>query len=358
MSELLSVRAGAKALARLRAHGLDPAEVALIPAAAGGPKGLVLIPLDRAIFGGWLSRAPRKRWLVGASIGAWRMAAACLPEPADALRRLALLHSETQNYRGKPTPAEVSAVCAQIMQDLFAGQAGALLANPDYRLAVLTVRGRGLLAREHRASGLAWALAAAANTAGRRHLARFLERGVFATQTQGLPFFQSRFDAFSNRVCRLTPENLPRALLASAAIPLLLEGVNDPPGSPHGTYWDGGIIDYHLALPYAQVDGLVLYPHFADHITPGWLDKFFHTRRARGAELANVILLSPSREFIARLPGGKLPDRSDFKRFGTDHAARIEVWRRAIAESERLAEAFLRWCEAPDLARVRGFDAP
>ena len=173
-----------------------------------------------------------------------------------------------------------------------------------------------------------------------------------------LPFFQSRFDAFANRVCALTPGNLPQALLASGSIPLLMQAARDLPGSPSGCYWDGGIIDYHLALPYPRIDGLVLYPHFVDYLTPGWLDKYFPSRRARGAELANVIMVSPSREFVAGLPGGKLPDRSDFKRYGADYAARIGVWRCAISESERLAEAFLRWCVAPDLSKVRDFQAP
>lgn len=355
MRDVLDIRVGSTAWARLRTHGLDPAEVALIPAAAGGPKGLVLIPLDRVIFGTWLKQAPRRRWLIGASIGAWRLAAACLPNPEEALQRLAVLYSETQNYRSKPTPAEISASCAQIIERLLNGQGAALLENPDYRLAVLTVRGRGLLAQDHSAAPLAWALAAAANALDRRHLARFIERGVFATAVQDLPIFATRFDAFANRVSALGAENLQRALLASGSIPLLMAGVNDMPGSVPATYWDGGIIDYHLALPYAQIDGLVLYPHFAGHITPGWLDKAFRARRAHGAPFANVVMVSPSPEFIAGLPGGKLPDRGDFKRYGTDHAARIKAWRRAMAESERLAEAFQRWCAAPDLSRVRRF---
>ena len=91
MSAVLAIRAGARALARIKSHGLDPAEVSLVPAAAGGPKGLVLIGLDRAIFGEWLPRSPRRRWLISASIGAWRMAAACMPDPAKALDRRAPL---------------------------------------------------------------------------------------------------------------------------------------------------------------------------------------------------------------------------------------------------------------------------
>jgi hypothetical protein len=41
---------------------------------------------------------------------------------------------------------------------------------------------------------------------------------------------------------------------------------------------------------------------------------------------------------VASLPGGKLPDRSDFKAYGDDEAARQRTWRRAVAESQRLAD--------------------
>ena len=73
-SALLELRAGPGALAHLRAHGLAPADVACIPAAAGGPKGLALVPLDRLLFREWLDRSAEVE-LVGASVGAWRMAA-------------------------------------------------------------------------------------------------------------------------------------------------------------------------------------------------------------------------------------------------------------------------------------------
>ena len=55
--ETLELRAGPVALARLREHGLRPADIACVPAAAGGPKGLGLIPLDHRLFDrerGWL----------------------------------------------------------------------------------------------------------------------------------------------------------------------------------------------------------------------------------------------------------------------------------------------------------------
>ncbi|HRE15173.1 MAG TPA: hypothetical protein PLD37_13345, partial [Usitatibacteraceae bacterium] len=57
---VLSIRAGSRALERIRRHGLDPADVAVIPGAAGGPKALGLHGLDLALFGEWLPRAPRE----------------------------------------------------------------------------------------------------------------------------------------------------------------------------------------------------------------------------------------------------------------------------------------------------------
>jgi hypothetical protein len=92
----------------------------------------------------------------------------------------------------------------------------------------------------------------------------------------------------------------------------------------------------------------VLYPHFTDHIVPGWLDKILPWRRARGEWLENVVLVSPSPEYVAKLPYGKLPNRSDFKRFAGDDEGREKYWRTAIGESERLGEAFLRIVEAGD----------
>jgi hypothetical protein len=85
---------------------------------------------------------------------------------------------------------------------------------------------------------------------------------------------------------------------------------------------------------------LVLYPHFQKTLVPGWLDKALRHRHRASARLANVVLLSPSPEWVATLPGGKIPDRSDFKAFGDDHDARERAWARATAESVRLADEF------------------
>jgi len=120
MQPPIEIRAGRSALARIRAEGLQPGAVATVPAAAGGPKGLVLIGLDRFLFGEWLPRAPRERHFIGASIGAWRMAAAVQRDPPAALNRLARAYAG-QRYPRYPDAAHVSQVCKGIVREVVAG---------------------------------------------------------------------------------------------------------------------------------------------------------------------------------------------------------------------------------------------
>ena len=73
----LTLRAGQRAIQHIRENGLQPADVHMIPGAAGGPKALGIQGLDLALFGEWLPRAPQPRSLIGASIGSWRFAFMC-----------------------------------------------------------------------------------------------------------------------------------------------------------------------------------------------------------------------------------------------------------------------------------------
>jgi hypothetical protein len=364
----ITIRAGPRALAAIRAGGLRAEDVAIVPGAAGGPKALGLHGLDLALFGEWLPGAPRVRHLIGASIGAWRFAAACRPDAKEGLRELARLYAG-QRYPPRPGAALVTRKVRELLAELFEGYEAGILSNPGYRLHILAVRGRGLLKRDagiRRALG--FGAAALANLAGRRHLRHFLERTVFHDAREWPPFLGDgaiaggllpasggapmRFDAFRTHPVALDRANLREALVASAAIPMVIEAVPDIPRAPAGAYWDGGLIDYHLYLPYSRSPGLTLYPHFTDRIVPGWLDKALPWRRARGELLDNVVLVSPSREYLARLPFGRLPDRSDFRRFESDHEGRVACWRRAIAESSRLGDEFLAFAERPDPSRV------
>jgi hypothetical protein len=353
-NSVLTIRAGKRALERIRSAGLNAADVEVIPGAAGGPKALGIGGLDRAIFGEWLPSAPGVRHLIGSSIGAWRFAAACRSDPVAALTQFAEAYTE-QTYPRRPSRRFVSQSARTMLGGLFSGKEDEILSHAHYRLHILTVRGRWPLTRDSLFStSLGFGMAALANAVGRRHLARFIDRTVFHDAREHPAFFTSeeRFDAFDTHAVVLDRGNLGEALIASASIPLILEGVADIPSAPLGVYWDGGIIDYHLHLPYHHSKGLVLYPHFTDRIVPGWLDKSLPWRRARGDWLDNVILVAPSREYLASLPHGKLPDRKDFARFAGDDAGRMKYWRRTIAESDRLAEAFYDFARRPDPSRV------
>jgi len=339
------VRAGARAAAHVRKRGLVPTDIGCVPAAAGGPKGLALIALDKRLFDpaqGWLHRAQLE--LIGASIGAWRMAAAAMPDPVGALDRLAEAYVG-QTYPHRPTPRQVAEQCRKLARAVL-GDARTVEPRPGRALTVVTARARGAL--ERNATRAAFARAALANTLSRSRLAAHLQRVLFTAG--GARFPDAAFDPFGVDRIALDERNSEDALLASGSIPLVCEPVRNPAGAPRGEYWDGGLIDYHLLLPYAQLPQLVLYPHFAPQVTAGWLDKFLPWRKhARSHSwLDNVLLVSPSPAMLERLPNRQLPDRNDFYRYGLDHAGRQRDWRRAMSESERFADEVMAWLERPD----------
>jgi hypothetical protein len=346
-ADLLEIRAGARAMAHLRDRGLAPADIACIPAAAGGPKGLALLPFDRLLAGEWLP-AMNGAELIGASIGAWRMAALAQPDAMSALDRLQHAYVRDQNYDQRPTPAQVS---QGIRRLAHAAGGDHLSTRAGLGLSIITTRARGPLAGRH--SRAAFGRAALSNAVSRRGLAAHMERVVFQSGENSC--IGAAFDAFGLTCVALSDANLEDALLASGSIPLLCEPVRDLAGAPRGDYWDGGLIDYHLLLPYERLGGLVLYPHFVPYVTPGWLDKFLPWRQRPRAHpwLSNVLLIAPSRAMLGRLPNSKLPDRSDFHRYGLDHPRRIRDWERAISESQRFADAAMAWLARPDLSLVR-----
>jgi hypothetical protein len=347
-ANLLLLRAGAGAAEYVRTHGLAPRDIACIPGAAGGPKGLALIPFDRLLHREWLHDLAGLEF-IGASIGAWRMAALASPDPLTALERLEHGYVRDQNYDRKPTPDDVAAACRRIARDMLGGHR--LHVRPRVALTIVTSRARGPLAGTE--SKLAFGRAVLSNALSRDRLATHLERVLFASG-RGLP--GESFDAFGLRTVPLDDANSEDALVASGTIPLVCSPVRDIAGAPPGHYWDGALVDYHLQLPYARLTRsggpgrIVLYPHFNDYVTPGWLDKHLPWRRRPKGHpwLDDVLLIAPSPAFLDTLPDRKLPDRKDFYRYGQDHAGRIRAWERAIGECERFAEAAMSWLEHPD----------
>ena len=338
----LRVLAGPRALKQLREQGLRPQDVRVIPGAAGGPKGLILNPLDRFIFGHWLPRSTQTVHLLGASIGAWRMASACRDDADAALARLAddYIRQSYEHAPGKaPTAQHVSEVFGAKLGEHFGGFEAQILQHPRYRLHVFTSHGRHLLGREGRwRTPLGYGGAFFTNVVARRALGGWLERVVFSDPREPLPL---PLADYRSRQIELTAQNLTPAVLASCSIPFWLQAVHDIPGAPPGAYWDGGITDYHLHLDYARIaDGLVLYPHFQPTLVPGWLDKALRHRHKATAALDNVVVLAPRGEWIASLPDGKLPDRADFKRFGDDAVGRAAAWTEAVSRSRQLADEF------------------
>jgi hypothetical protein len=87
----------------------------------------------------------------------------------------------------------------------------------------------------------------------------------------------------------------------------------------------------------------------------GWFDKALSWRRnsqrnsnGRPA-LDNVVIVAPSQAYIAALPYGKIPDRSDFQKMS--QTTRLTYWRECVSTSQTLADAFIEVIESPDPLR-------
>lgn len=368
MSSSIEIYAGPLALEHLRTKGLSPGAISGVAAAAGGPKGLALFGLDQWLFGEFLPReactVSSHRWLYGASIGAWRMAAASRHDSRAALERLAEAYLEEQRYAAKPTGAEVSTVCRRVVQGLIGGNAHAFLqdSNPQFAFHAIVARTR-LMQSESQYKRL-FAVATVNNTLGRTRLNRQMQRVILsdASRVNLNPFVGT---GFATSTIQANANNLEDFLLASGSIPLLASPItrsvhssdSDHELAAHA-YWDGGLIDYHLYLPFRNLPGLVLYPHFSSQVTAGWLDKFLPWRKngvgRQGRDwFDNLLLICPSDSLLQSLPNGKIPDRQDFYSYGLDHNRRIADWRKAMKECSRMAEDFARFCEKPELSQVK-----
>ncbi|MEO2169746.1 MAG: hypothetical protein ABGY42_16825 [bacterium] len=172
--------------------------------------------------------------------------------------------------------------------------------------------------------------AALANAVSRAALAAFFARVIFHT---GDPAFG--FRGFATAHVPLREEAIGPALLATGAVPLVISGVRDIPGAAPGIYRDGGVVDYHFDFAFERPPGLVLYPHFFERIIPGWFDKPLRWRKPALADLADVVQIAPSPEFIASLPFSRIPDRTDFETMPT--AERLAVWRTVMDRAGALA---------------------
>ena len=354
----LAIYAGPQAKQHLALHGISASDVGVIPAAAGGPKGLILGPLDRFMFNDWLLTSQQPVDLVGASIGAWRMATACLPDSSAGLLRLEhdYIHQHYELKPGEkfPSAQQVSDSFRENLDLFYGGLVEPLLNHPRFRLHVLASRGKGLLQKEHPIlSPLGYGGAFLSNLISRKTMGASLERVVFSS-AGSLPFGTQDY---ATRHLPLTSSNFMDVLQASCAIPFVLKAVHNIQEAPLGAYWDGGITDYHLHLAWnkqpERTASLVVYPHFQKAVIPGWLDKGLKWRHKATAFLDNTLVLAPNPEWVKTLPNGKLPDRTDFATYGQDLQARVKVWKAATSASQQLADEFAAWLQKPNMASVQ-----
>jgi hypothetical protein len=333
MSELLTVLAGPQALVELREGGWNADAFSTLLGASGGPKWLVLSRMDRVLAEQFVSPRTRPLAVVGSSIGTFRHLCHAQKDPIAALERFEEAYI-AQAYEAEPTPREVSRESERVVEILF-GALGRqeVLANASIATHIIAVRSRAAAASDRRlllAIGLG--AAAVANAIDRRLLAAFFERAVFHTGGSS----RLGFTGFGTQNVPLTPENLEAAALASGSIPLVMDGVDSIAEALPGRYRDGGIVDYHFDFEFEAPKGLILYPHFFDRITPGWFDKSLAWRRPRGAALERTVLVAPSHEFVASLPGARVPDRNDFRELST--ADRQRRWREVVDRCGALAD--------------------
>ncbi|MBS3809636.1 MAG: patatin-like phospholipase family protein, partial [Desulfobacterales bacterium] len=307
--------------------------------------------LDRALFSGWIKSRQNPMFLLGSSIGSWRFAAAAHNDPESVFDRFESAYIR-QSYRQDPPPEDIDRELEQILDRLM-GPDGAqqVLSHPFFRLNIMTVRCRGLTGSDKKTRLLpGLAMAAFGNAILRRSLGLFFERTLFYDSRQIPPFFD--MPGFPIHRVALDSRNIKPALLASGSIPMLMSGIRDIPGAPAGVYRDGGMLDYHLNIPFINEGSkIVLFPHYAEQLVPGWLDKQVPWRRPDFSVMENVLMIAPSTAFVESLPYGKIPDRKDFYKFAGRDKERMDYWRRVVEAGKLLADDFMEAVETGNIKR-------
>lgn len=353
--DALRIKAGRKAYRLIKDGGLDYNRIAGYYGPAAGPRWLAASGFDLALLQSGVLGRSRPVWLIGASAGAWRFAAWVQPEPEKSYRTLMEKYI-TSIYTRKDTAASILESMRSIIDAYVEDDALPFaVSNEPYRLAVLTVRSKHLVASEMKViQALGMGLFFLCNALNRLAAHRFFERVVFYQGAKPPSFCLS--PTFRGKFVPLTEINFKHAVMASGAIPLVVGGVRNVFGAPTGIYRDGGMIDYHINQPYAaRDDDMILFFLHQERIVPGWMDKKLARRRPPDAFLDHVLMVHLSDTFVEKLPYGKVPDRTDFKTFIDDPAARIRYWRQAVEQAAPLGELFLECVES---GRIRDLVAP
>ena len=337
MFDNIAILAGSSAINIIRDEGLNLNRVKVLAGASGAAKFLVLTGIDRLLMTLFKDRKD-PLYLIGTSIGAFRMAAFCQKDPITAINALEREYI-AQRYDEKPTREEITEESWRILNAFISDDdIPYILNHPFMKVAFLANKCKGLVKSEN----LFWqmlgvGMAAGVNLFSRNGLKYFFERALFYPPGAEPPYRE--MNQFPLRQYALTLSNFKTALLASGSIPVAMEGISDVEGAS-GVFRDGGILDYHLDIPFTpDNECYVLYPHFYDTITPGWFDKQLK-RKPQKENMKNVIIVAPSQHFVTSLPQGRIPDRKDFKiLFGKDED-RMALWKKAAQMNQVLADEF------------------
>jgi hypothetical protein len=347
---VLEIYAGERARTAIAKNGFHADLFTSLLGASGGPKWFSLYGLDKYLFGEFFKERETELNLIGSSAGAFRAACFAQKDPIAAIERFAKSYSETV-YPEKPKPRDITDKAELLLQEVLAENGvDEIVNNRIFKAHFIVAKANGLVQYENKfLQGLGLAKSYIGNRLDRKHLKNQYERFIFHTPSSALVLDDP--DGIPTRHVRLSKENLMPALLASGSIPMVMAGIKNIPGAPLGMYRDGGVIDYHFDVDIKN-QGLTLYPHFGPIPKPGWFDKS-SKRVARNAHYDRTVIICPSREFVASLPYGKIPDRTDFVEL--DAQTRMTYWRKVLSETERMAEQFAQLVEEGEVA---GFIKP
>jgi len=345
---MLEIYAGESALNTIEEQGFSPDLFSAFLGASGGPKWFTLFGLDKYIFGEFFNNRTQPLNIIGSSAGAFRAACFTQADPVAAITRLATNYSETV-YSDKAQPEEITTKAIELLDELFGATGAAEIMNNEvFKAHFIVTKCNGLVASENKLlQGLGLVISLISNAISRPLLNRQYDRYIFQNESSDLTLHDP--DNISTTTLAFSVGNIKKALLASGAIPMVMQGIKDITDCPKGMYRDGGIVDYHFDIDIKN-EGLVLYPHFSSVLKAGWFDKNL-SRKVRAQHYDRTVLICPSKAFTDSLPYNKIPDRSDFIEMNPEQ--RLQYWQQVFVESEQLAEQFKEFYQKQDLSRIK-----
>jgi len=345
---MLDIYAGKTALKTIQEKGCNPDLFTSFLGASGGPKWFALYGLDKYIFGEFFNQRAEPLNIIGSSIGAFRAACFTQHDPVSAIDRLAKEYCETV-YPNKAKPHEVTDKARSLLDTLF-GTTGIdeIINNPTFKAHFIVTKTKGFVSSENKIlQGLGLVKSMVNNRVKRSLLKSQYERVIFQNDFSNLSITDP--DQVPTHIVKFTTNNMKDALLASGAIPMVMEGIDNIADCPEGMYRDGGIVDYHFDFNINN-PGLILYPHFSSTLKAGWFDKNLN-RSVRAEHYDNTLLLCPSSAFLEDLPHKKIPDRTDFNTMSPEQ--RKAYWQYVMKASQQLSQEFKHFIETQNISKIQ-----